>query len=138
MNDYISRDDVLKAIDYQHEVNNVFESEAAYVQMWETINDDRGIKAANVQPIIETENMAIASDEFICKKCGIYLKDYIKVVMNEDNNGCIDEQHYEYEPKFCPECGAKVESCIKIPKRDKPLYTMDEICKMNGVDFNPR
>ena len=96
------------------------------------------LKAANVQPIIETENMAIASDEFICKKCGIYLKDYIKVVMDEDDNGCIDEQHYEYEPKFCPECGAKVESCIKIPKRDKPLYTMDEICKMNGVEYYPR
>lgn len=60
------------------------------------------------QPIIETENMATVSDEFICKKCGIYLKDYIKVVMDEDNDGYIDEQHYEYEPKFCPECGAKV------------------------------
>ena len=94
-------------------------------------------KAADVQPVVDTENMATVSDEFICKKCGIYLKDYIKVVMDEDNDGYIDEQHYEYEPKFCPECGAKVESCIKIPKRDKPLYTMDEICKMNGVEFNP-
>ena len=56
----------------------------------------------------DTENMATVSDEFICKKCGIYLKDYIKVVMDEDNDGYIDEQHYEYEPKFCPECGAKI------------------------------
>ena len=31
-----------------------------------------------------------------------------KVVMAEDNDGYIDEQHYEYEPKFCPECGAKI------------------------------
>lgn len=60
------------------------------------------------QPIIETENMATVSDEFICKKCGIHIKDYIKVVMDEDNDGYIDEQHYEYEPKFCPECGAKI------------------------------
>lgn len=66
------------------------------------------IKAADVQPIVDTENMATVPDEFICKKCGIYLKDYIKVVMDEDNDGYIDEQHYEYEPKFCPECGAKV------------------------------
>jgi hypothetical protein len=51
MADYISRDDVLKAIDYQHEVNHVFESEAAYVHMWETINDDIGIKSADVQPV---------------------------------------------------------------------------------------
>ena len=63
---------------------------------------------ADVQPVVDTENMATVSDEFICKKCGIYLKDYIKVVMDEDNDGYIDEQHYEYEPKFCPECGAKV------------------------------
>lgn len=66
------------------------------------------VEAADVQPVTETENMATVSDEFICKKCGIYLKDYIKVVMDEDNDGYIDEQHYEYEPKFCPECGAKV------------------------------
>lgn len=65
-------------------------------------------KADDVQPIVNTENMATVLDEFICKKCGIYLKDYIKVVMDEDNDGYIDEQHYEYEPKFCPECGAKV------------------------------
>ena len=96
---------------------------------------ENSIESADVQPVVDTENMAIVSDEFICKKCGIYLKDYIKVVMDEDNDGYIDEQHYEYEPKFCPECGAKVEGCIKTPKRDKPLYTMDEICKMNGVEF---
>lgn len=58
--------------------------------------------------IVDTENMATVSDEFICKKCGIYLKDYIKVVMDEDNDGYIDEQHYDYEPKYCPECGAKI------------------------------
>ena len=90
---------------------------------------------ADVQSVVDTENMATVSDEFICKKCGIYLKDYIKVVMDEVNDGYIDEQHYKYEPKFCPECGAKVESRIKTPKRDRPLYTMDEICKMNGVEF---
>jgi len=66
------------------------------------------IPAANVQPVTDTENMATVSDEFICKKCGIYLKDYTKVIMDEDNEGYVDERHYDYEPKFCPECGAKV------------------------------
>ena len=66
------------------------------------------LPAADVQPVVDTENMATVSAEFICKKCGIYLIDYSKVVMDEDNDGYIDEQHYEYEPKFCPECGAKV------------------------------
>ena len=67
------------------------------------------VPSVDVQPVDDTENMATVSDEFICKKCGIYLKDYIKVVMDEDNDGYIDEQHYDYEPKFCPECGAKVD-----------------------------
>lgn len=90
----------------------------------------------DVPLVVDTENMAIVPNEFICKKCGVYLKDYIQVVIDEDNDGYIDEQHYEYEPKFCPECGAKVERGIKTPKRDKPLYTMEEICQMNGVEFN--
>lgn len=75
----------------------------AYIKQLET-----ACKQPDVQPVIDTENMATVSDEYICKRCGIYLKDYIKVVMDEDNDGYIDEQHYEYEPKFCPECGAKV------------------------------
>ena len=66
------------------------------------------INAADVQPVVGTENMATVSDELICKKCGIYLKDYVKVVLDEDNDGYVDEQHYDYEPKYCPECGAKV------------------------------
>lgn len=76
---------------------------------WQVIHDIRNKREiTDVQPVVDTENMATVSDEFICKKCGIYLKDYIKVVMDEDNDGYIDEQHYEYKPKFCPECGAKV------------------------------
>ena len=47
------------------------------------------VPTVEVQPVVDTENTATVSDEFICKKCGIYLKDYIKVVMDEDN----DEQH---------------------------------------------
>lgn len=93
------------------------------------------IPSTDVLPVVGTENMAIVPNEFICKKCGIYLKNHTEVVMDEDNDGYVDEQHCNYEPKFCPECGAKVESHIKTPKRDKPLYTMDEICKMNGVEF---
>jgi len=94
------------------------------------------LPTTDVPLVVDTENMAIVPNEFICKKCGVYLKDYIQVVIDEDNDGYIDEQHYEYEPKFCPECGAKVERGIKTPKRDKPLYTMEEICQMNGVEFN--
>lgn len=139
MNEYISKQSV---IDYLNGYLDSIGEDADTLfnrgqrrALINSIQDILAIKPTDVQPVVDTENMAIVSDEFICKKCGIYLKDYIKVVMDEDNDGYIDEQHYEYEPKFCPECGAKVESRIKTPKRDKPLYTMGEICKMNGVEF---
>ena len=38
-------------------------------------------------------------DDFICSKCGIHLYDWIK----KDDEDC-----YEYEFKYCPNCGAKV------------------------------
>ena len=138
MNEYISREAVVHYLKgYSEKECN---SNSPYGMITSSVLNkaERALSempAADVQLVIETENMATISGEFICKKCGIYLKDYIQVVMDEDNDGYIDEQHYDYEPKFCPECGAKVESCIKTPKRDKPLYAMNEICKMNGVEF---
>lgn len=99
MGDYISREAVLQKF---------LERGSGYINELTMLYMINEIPAADVQPVVDTENMATVSDEFICKKCGIYLKDYIKVVMDEDNDGYIDEQHYEYEPKFCPECGAKV------------------------------
>lgn len=84
------------------------------------MNDyNNGINAARVEigfitgvsdtpPVIETQNIATVLDEFICKRCGIHLKAYIKVVPDQDE-GCVDEQYYDYEPKCCPECGARMD-----------------------------
>ena len=38
-------------------------------------------------------------DDFVCSKCGIHLYDWVRV---------CDEDWYEYEFKYCPNCGAKV------------------------------
>lgn len=108
MNDYISRDKVLKMFIEGDGHDDERFTEGYNFAVEEYRENVKNIPAADVQPAVDTENMATVSDEFICKKCGIYLKDYIKVVMDEDNDGYIDEQHYDYEPKFCPECGAKV------------------------------
>jgi ribosomal protein S27AE len=107
MDEYIERKKAIELIQPHVKPQTVYGE--GYLQAIEHVTDILTLMpAADVQPVVDTENMAIVSDEFICKKCGIYLKDYSKVVMDEDNNGYIDEQHYEYEPKFCPECGAKV------------------------------
>lgn len=110
MDEYISRGDVFD-IALQYCADDDGSCSKADVDLREMLDEIEALPASDVQPVIETENMATVSDEFICKKCGIYLKNYIKVVMDEDNEGYIDEQHYDYEPKYCPECGAEVRDC---------------------------
>lgn len=70
------------------------------------INDE--LPAADVQPVIETEDLATATEQFICKNCGIRIENFDKVVLEEDNDGYINKLFYEYRFKFCSECGAKV------------------------------
>lgn len=43
-------------------------------------------------------------DEFICSECGLALQGYCKKVIDEDG----DEYFFEFEIKYCPNCGAKV------------------------------
>lgn len=47
-------------------------------------------------------------DRFICEKCGIHLKDWARVKVEEYEDGYKDEGLYEYEFEYCPNCGAKV------------------------------
>ena len=105
MAEYIEREAVVKA--FCESCSEYIDNKCTYEGACDT-SIIATVPVADVQPVAETENMATVSDDFICKKCGIYLKDYVKVVLDEDNDGYVDEQHYEYEPKFCPECGAKV------------------------------
>lgn len=53
-----------------------------------------------------TKNLADVSDTFICKECGIHIADYSRIEYDEDEN---DTTRYEYEFKYCPECGRKIE-----------------------------
>lgn len=119
MTEYIEREAASHIIDYAKQLTSgtygllsgtgkaCYDGIMAALDMCKRLINEAVI-ASDVQPVVDTENMATVSDEFICQKCGIYLKDYVKVVMDEDNDGYIDEQHYEYEPKYCPECGAEV------------------------------
>lgn len=47
-------------------------------------------------------------DEFICSECGIVLEGWTKVVTDEDDG---EMYFYEYEFKYCPNCGAKMDGC---------------------------
>lgn len=111
MAEYVTKEDVIELLTTEDCDKYCHAKMCKYCEYM--IDDIEAMKTADVQFVATTENMAVISDEFICKKCGIYLKNYIKVVMNEDNDGYVDEQHYDYEPKFCPECGAKVKEGAK-------------------------
>ena len=56
---------------------------------------------------IEGENISQMhpSDEFICEKCGLIIRDCCRYVIDEDDG---DEICYEFPYKFCPRCGMKV------------------------------
>lgn len=44
-------------------------------------------------------------DAFKCAKCGMDLRDWSRIVFDEDAD---DNFVYEYEFRFCPNCGKKI------------------------------
>ena len=47
-------------------------------------------------------------DQFVCSNCGIELQDWYRVERDEDDD---DVTYHEYEFKFCPNCGARIDKC---------------------------
>ena len=45
------------------------------------------------------------SDEFICEKCGLIIRECCRYEIDEDDG---DEICYEFPYQFCPRCGMKV------------------------------
>lgn len=46
-------------------------------------------------------------DQFVCSNCGIELQDWHRVEHDEDNG---DMLYHHYEFKYCPNCGARIDS----------------------------
>lgn len=55
---------------------------------------ERGYNATECHP----------SDEFVCSECGLVLRDHVRYDPEDGDEDIV----YEYNPKFCPECGAKM------------------------------
>lgn len=73
-----------------------------------------GLAKGSLHLVGNTENISEVAfcDNFVCKNCGIQLKDWVRVVPEEYEDGFVDNINQEYEFKFCPECGAKLKEVI--------------------------
>ena len=63
--------------------------------------------AADVVEVRHGENITKMhpTDEFICSECGLIMRDFEEIRVDEENDEC----HYEFEFKYCPHCGAKMD-----------------------------
>lgn len=63
--------------------------------------------AADVVEVKHGENITkmYPTDEFICSECGLIMRDFEEILVDEENDEC----HYEFEFKYCPQCGAKMD-----------------------------
>lgn len=57
------------------------------------------------QSVGENISQMHPSDEFICEKCGLIIRDCCRYEIDEDNG---DETCFEFPYRFCPRCGMKV------------------------------
>lgn len=64
------------------------------------------IDPETLRPVARNNNKEYAAcDEFVCSACGIHLESWVKVDIED-----TDEWEFsEYEFKYCPNCGARLE-----------------------------
>lgn len=62
-------------------------------------------KGYHKQSVGENISQMHPSDEFICEKCGLIIRECCRYEIDEDDG---DEICYEFPYKFCPRCGMKV------------------------------
>lgn len=60
------------------------------------------IDPKDLQPHGKNITLMHPSDEFVCSICRVVIQDMIRYDPE-------DESYCEYEPKFCPNCGAKMD-----------------------------
>ena len=65
------------------------------------INDAPTIDPKDLQPRGKNMTQMHPADEFICSVCGVVIQDMTRYSPE-------DETYYEYEPNFCPNCGARM------------------------------
>ena len=103
--EYIEREPAMQAI---RNIRNTYSKAKNFVAV-SVVDNILGeiadeVPAADVAPVVHGYNdnqEYYATDEFKCSVCGLHLEDWIRL---DDEGNC-----YEYEFKYCPNCGAKMD-----------------------------
>ena len=113
MSEYIKREDALCRFTFEHG-DRIPEADIDNFPNSVSIKDIkcviRAIPAADVVPVKHAKNLSPDHpvDGFICSACGFEMAEYIEVVTdNEDDPP--DKYYREFIPKFCPNCGARMD-----------------------------
>ena len=83
-----------------------------YIKLSDVKQSIEQTPTADVVEVVHGENISTIHpvDEFVCSECGIVLEGWTRVVTDEDDG---DLFYYEYEFKYCPNCGAKMDGVRK-------------------------
>ena len=66
-----------------------------------------GIPSADVAPVRHVTNRAKYFGETLCPNCGIHLDE--TTIISKDENEDGDIIHYDFQPNFCANCGARMD-----------------------------
>lgn len=100
---YIERERVLEIAKDEY-YSDFHKSMADLTSLRELLEDT---PTADVVEVRHGENITkmYPTDEFICSECGLIMRDFEEIRVDEENDEC----HYEFEFKYCPNCGAKMD-----------------------------
>ena len=100
---YIEREKVLEIAKDEY-YSDFHKSMADLTSLRELLEDT---PAADVVEVRNGENITkmYPTEEFICSECGLIMRDFEEIRVDEENDEC----HYEFEFKYCPHCGAKMD-----------------------------
>lgn len=116
--DLISRKEAIKTI--------LSESEGEACDMWDK-GFNRGMRSAayvvkglpaiDAVYVVHARNVAAThpSDMFVCGNCGFNCDISELVYEDEDDSGMGVPTAHEYECKFCPDCGSKIDLMEDAP-----------------------